>query len=106
LAACDCLVLPTIYDPCANVCLEALYAGRPVVTTTGNGASELVEPGVSGEVVERPQDPEALAEACRRALALPLSFSHPVYGPERWLDQIIPLLEQAAGLPAAGEGAA
>ena len=27
LAAADCLLLPTIYDPCANSCLEALCAG-------------------------------------------------------------------------------
>ena len=35
-------VLPTRYDPAANVCLEALACGTPVVTSTENGASELL----------------------------------------------------------------
>ena len=35
-------MLPTRYDPAANVCLEALACGTPVVTSTENGASELL----------------------------------------------------------------
>lgn len=38
----DILVFPTAYDPFANVCLEALACGMPVITTTTNGASELI----------------------------------------------------------------
>lgn len=38
--AADVLVLPTLYDPFANVCLEALACGVPVVTSTANGAAE------------------------------------------------------------------
>jgi UDP-glucose:(heptosyl)LPS alpha-1,3-glucosyltransferase len=96
LAACDAMVLPTIYDPCANACLEAMYAQRPVVTTTANGAAELVEEGVSGVVVDRPQDAPSLAEACRRALELPRPFAHPVYGLDRYIAQVTEVLEQAA----------
>ncbi len=40
-AAADCLFLPTRYDPFANVTLEALASGLPVLTSTNNGASEL-----------------------------------------------------------------
>lgn len=47
-AAADLFVLPTRYDPFANVCLEAMAAGLPVATTLDNGAAELVEPGASG----------------------------------------------------------
>jgi len=52
----DLLVHPTFYDPCANVCLEAMASGLPVLTTAWNGASELVEDGVSGYVVPDPRD--------------------------------------------------
>ncbi|MSQ03374.1 MAG: glycosyltransferase [Myxococcales bacterium] len=42
LQAADVLVLPTHYDPFANVCLEALACGVPVLTTSANGASEIL----------------------------------------------------------------
>ncbi len=57
------LALPTIYDPCANVVLEALACGRPVVTTAANGASEFLRPGVNGAVLARPDDIAGLAAA-------------------------------------------
>lgn len=42
LQASDVLVLPTRYDPFANVCLEALATGIPALTTSANGAAEVV----------------------------------------------------------------
>lgn len=57
------LALPTIYDPCSNVVLEALGCGAPVVTTAGNGAREFITPGLNGEILARPDDVPALAEA-------------------------------------------
>jgi UDP-glucose:(heptosyl)LPS alpha-1,3-glucosyltransferase len=51
-AAADALVLPTRYDAFANACLEAMASGLPVATTPQNGAAELLEPGVSGWVLE------------------------------------------------------
>jgi UDP-glucose:(heptosyl)LPS alpha-1,3-glucosyltransferase len=51
-AAADLLVLPTRYDAFANACLEAMASGLPVATTPTNGAAELIEPGVSGWVLE------------------------------------------------------
>jgi UDP-glucose:(heptosyl)LPS alpha-1,3-glucosyltransferase len=59
----DFFVLPTYYDPFANVCLEALACGLPVVTTRENGASELIEDGKNGFVVGNPDDFEDLSEA-------------------------------------------
>ncbi|MBL8862116.1 MAG: glycosyltransferase family 4 protein [Planctomycetes bacterium] len=49
-AAADLYLLPTRYDPFANTTLEALAAGLPALTTTANGAHELIEPGVQGSV--------------------------------------------------------
>ena len=52
----DIFVLPTYYDPFANVCLEAAVFGLPVVTTAANGFSELIENGKNGIVMESPDD--------------------------------------------------
>jgi UDP-glucose:(heptosyl)LPS alpha-1,3-glucosyltransferase len=57
------LALPTIYDPCSNVVLEALACGLPVVTTAANGASEFIRPGANGIVLDRPDDLQGLAAA-------------------------------------------
>jgi UDP-glucose:(heptosyl)LPS alpha-1,3-glucosyltransferase len=63
-AAADIFALPTRYDPFANSTLEALASGLPVVTTTANGVSEILEDGVSGHIV-KPSDPEMLADRIR-----------------------------------------
>ena len=51
----DLLCLPTSYDPFANVCLEAMACGLPVLTTKWNGASELVEQVASYLVIKSPE---------------------------------------------------
>ncbi len=50
-AAADVFVLPTIYDPSSNACLEALSAGLPVVTTNANGFAEIIKENVHGSTV-------------------------------------------------------
>ena len=67
-AACDAYVQPTWYDPCSLVVLEALACGRPVVTTRFNGASELMEDGREGVVLDSPDEIEHLTEALGRLL--------------------------------------
>jgi UDP-glucose:(heptosyl)LPS alpha-1,3-glucosyltransferase len=57
------LALPTLYDPCSNVVLEALACGTPVVTTAANGAAEFLTPGLSGEIMGPPDDVAGLAQA-------------------------------------------
>lgn len=64
-AAADIFLLPTIYDPFSNACLEALAAGLPVITTRCNGFAEVIEHGVHGSVVDDPADIDALASALR-----------------------------------------
>lgn len=51
-ASADILVLPTIFDPFSNVVLEAMASGLPVITTYNNGASEIIEDGISGMIVK------------------------------------------------------
>jgi UDP-glucose:(heptosyl)LPS alpha-1,3-glucosyltransferase len=57
----DVLVLPTLYDPFANACLEAMGCGLPVITTAHNGASELIRDGHNGYVLKDSTDAEELA---------------------------------------------
>ncbi|MDF1554277.1 MAG: glycosyltransferase family 4 protein [Deferrisomatales bacterium] len=66
----DLLIHPTEYDPFANVCLEALACGCPVVTTDRNGVADLLGAGEAGRVVGGPADPAALATEARSLLAL------------------------------------
>lgn len=65
-AAADIFILPTIYDPFSNACLEALACGLPVITTRSNGFSEIIENGVHGSIVDRPADLLALRDAIRQ----------------------------------------
>lgn len=62
-AAADAFILPTIYEPFSNACLEALAVGLPVITTSANGFSEIIEDSVEGAVIADPADVCALAVA-------------------------------------------
>lgn len=67
-AAADLLALPTRHDPFANVTLEALSCGLPVVTTSCNGATEPVAQCTALEVVPE-GDEAALLTALQRAVS-------------------------------------
>ena len=58
----EILVLPTLYDPFSNCCLEALACGIPVITTRQNGAAELIRDGSNGYVVDKASNVKLLAE--------------------------------------------
>ena len=64
--AADFLVHPTFYDPCSLVVLEALACGLPVITTRATGASEILENGREGFVIDDPHDHLSLAHALER----------------------------------------
>lgn len=46
--AAEVMVLPTQYDPFSNAILEALACGCPALTTTTNGAAEVIDHGRTG----------------------------------------------------------
>lgn len=67
LAAADIHVLCSDYEGMPNSVLEALAAGRPVVSTDVGGVAEVMRTGLDGVLV-RPGDQAALATAIRRLL--------------------------------------
>jgi UDP-glucose:(heptosyl)LPS alpha-1,3-glucosyltransferase len=64
-AAADIFILPTIYDPFSNACLEALASGLPVITTRSNGFSEIIEDKVHGSIVDNAANLIGLRDAIR-----------------------------------------
>lgn len=73
LAAADVGILPTFYDPSSRFILEALAAGKPVITTRLNGATDHFTDGRHGKVIDSPDNVGALADAIRH-LANPASI--------------------------------
>lgn len=64
----DFFVLPTLRDSCSLVVLEALAMGVPVISTTTNGACEIMQNGKQGFVLNDPTDVSALAAAMNRLM--------------------------------------
>jgi len=63
LSIADVAALPTFYDPSSRFILEALAAGKPVITTRFNGATDLFVEGRHGRVIDTPENTSSLAEA-------------------------------------------
>jgi UDP-glucose:(heptosyl)LPS alpha-1,3-glucosyltransferase len=55
-SAADVLIHPTYYDPCSRVVLEALSHGLPCITTSYNGAAEVISDGAEGFVIDTPDN--------------------------------------------------
>ena len=66
--AADLFVLPTWHDPCSLVVLEALAMGLPTITTAQNGASEIIEEGRHGYVLNDPSDVAGLTRCIKQLL--------------------------------------
>ncbi|MDZ7393132.1 MAG: glycosyltransferase family 4 protein [candidate division KSB1 bacterium] len=66
----DLLVLPSLWEGFGIVLIEAMAAGKPVVTTDVSSMPEIVEHGKTGLLVP-PADAEALAAAISRLLGEP-----------------------------------
>ncbi len=63
----DCTVIPSLYDPFANVTVESLAMGVPVVTSRYNGGCEIITP-INGSVVSSLDDPFLFASALKSSL--------------------------------------
>ena len=111
-AACDAYVQPTWYDPCSLVVLEAMACGRPVITTRFNGASELMEDGCEGLILDSPAQVDRLAEAMthlldpdrRAAMGRAARKTAEQYSLERNFREMMAVFEQAVARKEALKG--
>ncbi len=86
LGAADGFILPTLYDPFPNACIEALASGLAVITSATCGVSELIDEGKNGFVADAlqlsswqnavgkwlssfEQNPQQLSTAARNSVA-------------------------------------
>ncbi len=63
LSIIDVAVLPTFYDPSSRYILEAIAAGKPVITTKFNGATDLFVNERHGKVIDCAENITVLAQA-------------------------------------------
>lgn len=63
----DAVVIPSIYDPFANVTVEAMAMGVYAVSSTSNGASEVIS-DVNGCLIKDLASKDAVIEALEKAL--------------------------------------
>jgi glycogen(starch) synthase len=69
-AVADICVFPSIWENFANICLEAMAAGRAIVASSAGGMAEMLEGGKHGLLVP-PRNPRAIAESVVRLLCSP-----------------------------------
>jgi glycosyltransferase involved in cell wall biosynthesis len=71
-AACDAVVLPSLWEGFPNVALEAMSAGRPVIASAIVDNKKIVDDGIDGFLVE-PGSVDNLASAIQKVIELPKS---------------------------------
>jgi UDP-glucose:(heptosyl)LPS alpha-1,3-glucosyltransferase len=103
-AAADIFILPTIYDPFSNACLEALACGLPVITTRANGFCEIMEDRINGSIVDSADNVTDLSNALedwsdptRRLAARPSILKRAAqFDISKNVEQTVAILVQAA----------
>ncbi len=71
MRASHCLAVPSLWEGMANVVLEAMAAGLPVIATSVEGTSELIQNHVTGLLIS-PGSPQELAGALTLVLTDPV----------------------------------
>jgi UDP-glucose:(heptosyl)LPS alpha-1,3-glucosyltransferase len=59
------LILPTFYDACSLVVIEAMACGLPAITTIYNGAAGIITNEKDGYIISHPPRSAELAEAMK-----------------------------------------
>jgi len=70
IAIAKILILPTRYDACPKVIIEAMSVGTPVIASNVGGIPELIRNGIEGFLIP-PQNPEVLADTILHMLNHP-----------------------------------
>lgn len=69
----DCLVIPSFYDPFANVTVEALAMGLFVISSKCNGGREVLTQN-NGTIIDDLLNPDAMVASLSTAMKQPRSF--------------------------------
>jgi sugar transferase (PEP-CTERM/EpsH1 system associated) len=116
MAGLDCFVLPSLAEGISNTILEAMASGLPVIATRVGANADLMEEGLSGQLVPR-ANPQAIAEemlgyvsdpararrhghAGRQIVERRFSLDHMIDEYETMYRRLL----QAHGIPAGGPG--
>jgi len=75
LSEADLVVIPSRYDACPVLAIEAMYAGALIVATRVGGLAEQIEDGISGMLVPA-EDPQAIAHAITGIAGAPEEYQH------------------------------
>lgn len=81
-----CFVLTSRWEGMANVLLEAMAAGTPVVATDVEGVRELVTPGSTGLLVD-PDSPTSLIDAIADVMRNPEAAAHRARAAQTYVQQ-------------------
>jgi UDP-glucose:(heptosyl)LPS alpha-1,3-glucosyltransferase len=67
----DFFVYPTLFDASANVILEAMACGLPVISSVYSGTHELITEEKNGFLIKKPEDPLEIALKMEKVLKRP-----------------------------------
>jgi UDP-glucose:(heptosyl)LPS alpha-1,3-glucosyltransferase len=83
----DAIVIPSLYDPFANVTVEALAMGVYAVSSKTNGGHEILKE-TTGSVIENLADPSCIVASLEKALRAPktLQTAEQIRSSIRYLD--------------------